>query len=206
MKRFKINSLQKRLVIFLLIPVALLLIAGGFAGFIFARGTMLDAWREASILKLQRAAHHIDMRFNKPIEWIEMFHRTGGYGNKFASPDWILEQLKQLDGIAMVDLRWADERFEMIPMRGGGSMSGMGMRRFHRAKISKVTSPLYDAQIGQNTVSLISNLKDESDQIIGTLEVAIRFDYLMQDILTLGWWQSNLAYLADDSGRYLART
>jgi len=56
------------------------------------------------------------------------------------------------------------------------------------------------------TVSLISDLKDESGGTIGRLEVSLRFSYLMQDITRLGWWQSDLACLVDKSGRYLAHT
>jgi hypothetical protein len=62
-----IRSLQQRLVLFLLLPAALVLFAMGFLGFLYARGIMLNQWREAAILRLERAAHHIDMRLTKPI-------------------------------------------------------------------------------------------------------------------------------------------
>ncbi|UCF83590.1 MAG: hypothetical protein JSV50_20890, partial [Desulfobacteraceae bacterium] len=78
MTPFKIKSLQQRLVLFLLIPVALLLFSMGFFGFLFARKTMLNEWKEASILKLERAAHFIDMRLDISMKWIEMFNKTGG--------------------------------------------------------------------------------------------------------------------------------
>jgi class 3 adenylate cyclase len=39
---------------------------------------------------------------------------------------------------------------------------------------------------------------------VGRLEVAIRFDYLMEDIIKLGWWQTEMACLVDDSGMCLA--
>jgi hypothetical protein len=54
-------------------PVALLLIAMGFAGFIYARDSLVKQWREAAILKLQRAAHQVDMRLNRTKTWIQMF-------------------------------------------------------------------------------------------------------------------------------------
>jgi adenylate cyclase len=63
-----IKSLNQRLALFLLLPVALLLFLTGFVGFIFARNVLLDDWKEASVLKLQRAAHFIDMRLSRPIE------------------------------------------------------------------------------------------------------------------------------------------
>jgi hypothetical protein len=148
-----IKSLRQRLVLFLLLPVASLLFIMGFVGFIFARATMLDEWREAAILKLQRAAHHMDMRLSRPIEWVEMFHKTGGYRGGFTIQQWILDQLKGLDGVTKVDLQWVDNRQDPMTMRGHGShMDRNGMMRFHRATISEVTSPHYDAHAGEEIV------------------------------------------------------
>ena len=65
-----IKTLQQRLVIFLLLPAAVLLFATGFLGFIYARGVLLKQWREAAILKLERAAHYIDMRISQPSLWV----------------------------------------------------------------------------------------------------------------------------------------
>ncbi|MFB0508111.1 MAG: cache domain-containing protein [Thermodesulfobacteriota bacterium] len=82
-------------------------------------------------------------------------------------------------------------------------MDPQPMMRFHRGRIGEVTRPTYDTQAGHETVSLISILKDESGKQVGKLEVAIRFDYLMEDIVKLGWWQSEKACLVDDSGMCL---
>jgi adenylate cyclase len=202
-----IKSLRQRLILFLLLPVATLLFIMGFVGFIFARATMLDEWREAAILKLQRAAHHMDMRLSRPIEWMEMFHKTGHYQGDFTIQQWILDQLKDLEGVTKVDLQWVDNRPEPMTMMGHGSRMGRsGMMHFHHARISQVTSPRYDTHAGEETVTLISDLKDESGRTIGRLKVSIRFSYLMQDITQLGWWQSDLACLVDNTGRYLAHT
>jgi class 3 adenylate cyclase len=202
-----IKSLRQRLILFLLLPVATLLFIMGFVGFIFARATMLDEWQEAAILKLQRAAHHMDMRLSRPIEWMEMFHKTGHYQGDFTIQQWILDQLKDLEGVTKVDLQWVDNRPEPMTMMGHGSRMGRsGMMHFHHARISQVTSPRYDTHAGEETVTLISDLKDESGRTIGRLKVSIRFSYLMQDITQLGWWQSDLACLVDNTGRYLAHT
>lgn len=201
-----IKSLQQRLAIFLLLPVALLLFLTGFFGFLYVRGIMLDEWREAAILKMQRAAHHIDMRLSKPIEGINMFQKTSGYRGDFAIQEWLLKQLQDLEGVTKVDLQFVGSGPD-TPAHGHSSHTGRRhMMRFHRARISKVTPPQYDAKTGKETVTLIYDLKDESDRLVGRLEVSLRFDYLMQDIIKLGWWQSELAYLVDQSGRYLAHT
>jgi adenylate cyclase len=202
-----IKSLNQRLALFLLLPVALLLFLTGFIGFIFARKVLLDEWREVSLLELQRAAHHIDMRLNRPIEMIRMFHRTGEFQGGPVIQDWLLAQLRATDGVSGVELDWMDREPQSMPMgRGGFHMGAGGMMRFHRGGISEVTSPRFDARTGEETVTLISDLKDESGLIVGRLKVSLGFAYLMQDVKKLGWWQSDLACLIDDSGKYLAHT
>ncbi len=210
MHLFRGKSLQQRLIFFLLLPIACLLVLVGFLGFIYARQVMLNQWREAAITKLRWAAHNLDMRLGKPIEWIEMFHKTGRKRAVFALQDWLLDQLRELEGVTKVHLQWSDQGSERGMMR---MMSGMHlhmgsqrMMHFHRGRISEVTPPRYDTQAGHETVSLISILKDESGNEVGNLEVAVRFDYLMEDIIKLGWWQSDMACLIDNSGMFLAHT
>jgi class 3 adenylate cyclase len=179
----------------------------GLLGFIYARGIMLSQWREAAILKLERAAHHVDMRLSKPIMRIKMFQRAADEQEMFNVQQWIVDRLRELDGVSQVDLKELEEK--AIEMRMPGRGMGMGRRammRFHHARISEVTSPVYDAQAGEETVSLISTLEDQDGAKVGELKVTMRFEYLMQDIRALGWWQSDLAYLVDTSGRYLAKS
>ena len=202
-----IRSLQQRLALFLLLPTALLLFGTGFIGFFYARGIMLSQWREAAILKLERAAHHVDMRLSQPIMRIKMFQKATDQQSMFNVQQWIIDRLKELDGVSRVDLKDLGENaLEMKMPAGRMGMGTRGMMRFHRARISEVTSPVYDAQAGEETVSLISTLEDEDGTKVGELKVTMRFDYLMQDIRALGWWQSDLAYLVDNSGRYLAKS
>ncbi len=204
MRLLRVISLQQRLILFLLVPVAGLLFLVGLLGFIYARQVMLTQWRESATLKLQRAAHFIDMRLGRPIEWIEMFHKTGAERAGSALQNWILGQMRELEGVTKVHLQWLDQGPErpmtprMHPLRGR-----QPMMRFHRARIAEVTRPRFDTQAGHQTVSLISTLKDESGKDVGKLEVAVRFDYLMEDIIRLGWWQSEAACLVDHSGMCL---
>ena len=166
---------------------------------------MLNQWTEAAVLKLQRAAHNMDMRLGRPIEWIEMFHKTGGERGEYALQNWILSQLRELEGVTNVRLQWLNQEPETGMMHGMQPHIGRPrMMRFHRARIAEVTRPTYDTEAGHETVSLVSIFKDESGQEVGRLGVAVRFDYLMEDVIKLGWWQSDIAYLVDNSGVCLA--
>jgi class 3 adenylate cyclase len=204
-----IKSLEQRMVLFLLLPVALLLFLTGFLGFLYARGIMLREWREAAILKLERAAHHIEMRLTRPMQWIQMFHKTAEGPEGAMAQEWLIEQLAMMEGVAKVDLQWVQDPPgpPQMEMRDRGRGPGRGrMMRFHRAAISEITSPQVDAKTGRETVDLISELKNESGEVVGRLRVSLGFDYLMQDILELGWSQGDQACLVDESGNYLAHT
>ena len=208
----KIKSLQQRLMLFLFLPVAALLIGMGIIGFVYARNTLLTQWREAAVLKLQRAAHEVDMRLERPLKWLEMYNNTGGEHFDEHTQEWILEQLRQLEGVEKVKLGGVDaERDDpMLHMHrqhhaGQGSMM-RGMMHFHQARIAEITPPRYDSLLEHETVSIISELNDANGYKIGQLEVVIRFDYLLENLGATGWWQSRRAFLVDNSGRVLVCT
>jgi sigma-B regulation protein RsbU (phosphoserine phosphatase) len=180
------KSLQQRLAIFVLFPVALLLIGMGFVGFIYARNSLISQWREAAILKLQRAAHSVDMRLSRTKEWIQALDIAGENRNPDIIYGWIVNQLKNIEGVSRVNLTWIDKN--------------------GRARIKDITPPKYDSLIEHKTVSLNSDLIDKSGQTIGSFEVILRFDYLTKDIINTGWWQSNKAFLVDENGNILTGT
>ncbi|MEJ2099252.1 MAG: SpoIIE family protein phosphatase [Desulfobacterales bacterium] len=220
------KSLQQRLAIFVLFPVALLLLGMGFAGFIYARNSLLAQWKEAAILKLQRAAHSVDMRLNRTKNWIGMLDAAGGSQDPDHVYSWVVDQLKKSEGVLRVDLTWIDNAAEpsgisnhfrpmgqmgarfgpMGGMAGSEERNRMMMMRFHRAKTAEITSPRYDSLVKNKTVSLISLLVDKNGQTIGKFEVVLRFDFLIADIIDSGWWQSNKAFLVDNDGNILAGT
>ena len=106
---FRIKSLQQRLMLFLFLPVAALLISMGIIGFVYARNSLLKEWREAAMLKLQRAAHEVDMRLSRPLKWLEMYNNTGGEHSDQQTQEWILAQLRQQEGVVRVELERVDE-------------------------------------------------------------------------------------------------
>jgi sigma-B regulation protein RsbU (phosphoserine phosphatase) len=215
------KSLQQRLSIFLILPVALLLIVMGLVGFVFARDLFLSQWREAAILKLQRAAHQVDMRLARTKDWILIFNQAAGGQDNIMPQFWAIEQMKKQESVNHVHLTWNDNQLppvgqsddQMPPMghMAAGRYPKMAsrhliMRRFHSGRIREITTPRYDDSVNHETVSLISDLNDATGQSIGRLEVVLDFDVLIKNILESGWWQSNEAYLVNDSGKILTST
>ncbi len=213
------KSLQQRLMLFLLLPVAALLVGMGIVGFIYARNSLLTQWREAAILKLQRAAHDVDMRLNVIKEWVLLYHKAGSEHYSEHTHDWILEQLGQLEGVERVTLTRKEvvsdgamlhmhREMDMGKGTSGHHMSSgkKGMMHFHRGRIAGITPPHYDSVLQHETVSFMSELLDTAGDVVGRLEVVVRFDYLLENLGSTGWWQSNRAFLLDNSGRVLVCT
>jgi sigma-B regulation protein RsbU (phosphoserine phosphatase) len=210
----KPKTLQQRLSLYLLLPVALLLIVMGFAGFIYARNILLSQWREASVLKLQRAAHQVDMRLMRVKDWIRIFHQTSDNRDSFALNILAIEQLKRQEGVEQVHLTWNKNPVPSANLSGSrmsarrpiGTGRPMRMRRFHGGSIREITPPRFDEASDLETVSLISDLNDESGRSIGRLEVVLDFGMLIKNVRESGWWQSNKAYLVDAGGGILTST
>jgi sigma-B regulation protein RsbU (phosphoserine phosphatase) len=215
------RSLRQRYSIFLILPVVLLMFIIGFAGFFYARNLILSQWQDAAVLKLQRAAHQVDMRLDRVKELIGIFHLApegrDGSGLQF----WSIEQLKRQTSVDHVHLTWTNNQashddlsndqmqFEGLSSSGRHprrASQGMRMRRFHSGRIREITPPRFDEDSDHETVSLISDLNNAAGKSIGRLEVVLNFEVLIINIRESGWWQSTRAYLVNDKGRILTST
>lgn len=199
--------------LFLLLPVAVMLAAMGWFGFTYARSTLLREWQEAAILKLQRAAHQVDMRLSEPKFWLQMFNKTGGEPQAEVIQKWIVKQLDQLQGVERASLIRLDNtpptpsqsRRQTMWMQNYSDpwMEKWGGMDFERAEITQVNPPHYDAKVGHETVSVVSDLLSATNEKVGQLEVDVRFSYLIENALSYGWKQEEMASLIDDEGKVL---
>ena len=106
----KLRGRQQRLALYMFFPVAMLLTGMGIVGFIYAKNSLLTQWGEAANLKLQRAVHQVDMRLGRAKEWLKMFHTADGNPDAHYIHELVIQQLREVDGVAKVDLTWTDYR------------------------------------------------------------------------------------------------
>jgi phosphoserine phosphatase RsbU/P len=214
---FRPKSLRQRLVLFLLIPVAVLLLGIGLAGFFYARTLLLAEWREASILKLQRAAHQVDMRFGEIKGWLLMYRDAVEQGHPAFVQRWIIDKLRAVEGV--VDVRVIKPGGEAHRPAAASEGPGHGSGDHHRRGLGRqaglqgrgsggieVTPPRFDTILAHEAVSLVADLIDPGGESVGRLEVAIRFDSLVAGVISSGWWQSYKAFLVDQDGAILTCT
>jgi adenylate cyclase len=196
-----IKTLQQRLIIFLILPVAVFLFSIGAAGYFYIRGTLYQEWQEAAILRLERAAHHMDMRLNEPLQWVQSLANTGGDRQGTDNQNWILQKLREQPGVDRVALTWQEPRPGGAGVgqegRGGGGLA---------PRVTNVSPPEFFYPPDHKTVGLRTTLMNEAGQPLGRLEVTMKMDYLMEGILTSGWFHAFMACLVNEQGQYLAHT
>jgi len=198
---FTIKTLQQRLIIFLILPMAVFLLSIGVAGYIYIRGTLYQEWQEAAVLRLERAAHHMDMRLNEPLQWIQALANTGGDRRGTDNQNWILKKLREQPGVDRVTLTWQEPPPGVAGTpqegRGGGGLA---------PRVAKVSPLQFFYPPDHKTVGLGTTLLNEAGQPLGRLEVTMKLDYLMHGILTSGWFHAYMACLVNEQGQYLAHT
>jgi len=195
----------------MLLPVTLLLIGMGVIGFLYAQKSILDQWGEAVILKLQRAAHRLDMQLHAPKALLELYGTAVEGSDSESLQKTIMDHLGTLSGVARVEVELAvkeDAGFSPHVPQGGLQSNHHRMRDkqgksmpVHRARIRGVSLPRYDDVVHHETVSMISELIDRHGEIIGTLEVVFRLHALLEALKDQDVSPDIQAIIVDDNGR-----
>ncbi len=178
----KFKTLEKRLLVFLALPVALFLGASGFLGYFYIRASLVKEWREVAVLRMARAAHQMDMRLRLVHQWMEAYATT----DQEPIRQWVLQRLRHHPGVTRVQVTW-----QQPPAR---------------EKVVRLSSLSYDFQPGRENVGLRGQLLDQAGQSLGKIEVVLSYKYLMEGILTAGWMQTQMACLVSKEGHYLAHS
>jgi len=190
---FGFKTLERRLIVLLVAPVTLFLLVLGIFGYRFIQGLLFKDWQEIAILRLERAAHQLDMRLYGQKQWMETFARAGQDSQGKEIQRWLLRQIKSQPGISQVNLDWKKtagaKDHPAVPDRSA-AISSIG----------------YFYPPDGKTVGLRGELLDQAGEALGRLEVVLDYDYLMQDILTEGWMVAQMACLVSQEGHYLAHS
>ena len=181
----KMKSLQQKLIVFVILPVAIILSSIGSAGFFYIRDGLSNRWQQIAVLQMERAAQRLETRLNNPINLIESFARAGQEPASAEIQQWIFKELQRQDGVGQVRLTW------------------QGSKQV-RAKVIKASPPTYFYPEQTDALGLRSDLLDDAGQSLGRIEVQVKLSSMMQDLLVSGWMQANGACLVDDQGNNLA--
>ncbi len=202
---FHPTSLQQRFTVFLILPVMLLLACFGFAGFFYVGNMLVDQWREASILKLQRAAHEMDMHLARIKDGIRLVQEATESDHSDAYRHFAFEHLSRHQGVQNVTLTTEASRPEGDHSGGPQPEHSEGGHSDKPGVIREITPPVFEGEHG--SFKLIAGLSNDLGQFLAELEVTVNFDYIFRNVVESGWWwQSSKAFLVDRSGNVLVCT
>jgi adenylate cyclase len=187
------KTLERRLIVLLVLPVTLFLLVLGLSGYRFIQGLLFKEWQDSAILRLERAAHQMDMRLHGQMEWMEMFAIAGRDPGGRENQAWLLNWLKSRPGVRQVNLTWE---------------KGVGIkgRKAMPPRSAEISAIRYFYPPDGKTVGLRGDLRDQAGKPVGRLEVVLGYDYLMQDIVKEGWLVAQMACLVSQEGQYLAHS
>ncbi len=190
---FAFKTLERRLMVLLVIPVTVFLLVIGAFGYRYIQGILFKEWQEIAILRLARAAHLMDMRLEQKIRWMESFARAGQDPHGAEIQGWLLQQIKSHPGVTQVKLLGA---------KAAGTMGPPTMP----ARSASMSAVDYFYSPDGKTVGLRGELLDEAGKPLGRLEVILSYDYLMEEVIKEGWMVAQMACLVNDEGHYLAHS
>jgi adenylate cyclase len=190
---FAFKTLQRRLTVLLVVPLTLFLLGFGFFGYRFIHGIIFKEWGDIATLRLERAAHQMDMKLRKLTGLMESFARAGQDPHGEDIQPWLLKQMQAQPGVHQVHLTW----------KQADTTQGSPDTRNRSAALSPID---FFYPSGGKTVGLRAELLDAAGQPVGRLEVLLSYAYLMQETIKEGWLVARMACLVSDAGRYLAHS
>lgn len=196
----RIKTLQQKTTILVLIPTFLFLTAMGWGGYVFARNSLLLQWSETAIANLQKAAHKVDMRIERPKDLLKRLNYSSGAGMAHLNFRYTIEQLRELDGVQAVTTNWPGGE---NPLNVYNHSSGMGMRSTALENVD-ISEPLYKWNQKTRTVSVYSDLVTSKEYEKGRIEVKIILSDLVEQLAKSDWWKSNKTLLIDQDGNIIA--
>lgn len=200
------RTLQGRLIVLLLFPVFLIILSGGMLGFLYTRDAIFDQWNESAVLKLHRAAHYIEMRLLKPVALMEMLFQLSKKKDTSISLESIAEHVTTFEGVIDVEFKASQKLGHQVLSPKTGGMKPHGMMHLQHSRMYKISKSEYDSDVGHETVTLVLTVMDVNGGENGQIRIIMSFNYLLKDIIELGWWQSDMACIVDLEGRYMAHT
>jgi sigma-B regulation protein RsbU (phosphoserine phosphatase) len=199
------KTLHQRTIIFILVPIFLFLTLAGLFGFHAVRIVLLDQWSETALANLERAAHNIDMRLNRPKQILFLLEDLNKKDSTDTIHTFVIDQLNKIDGVVGVKVDWPKNK---INQGHWGMRRGMtGNRNWHTFRdLFDVTAPTYNVEYNSKTFSLVSNFMDDKGATTGRIEVIIDFESLISETVQTPWWNIYKTYIVDLDGHVLTYT
>jgi adenylate cyclase len=207
-----IFSLERRFLILLLLPVTVILLVAGVAGFLYSRGFLLDQWTVSTRLKLEKAEHQIEMQLEEKLELIRLIGKAEEIPDNDIVRTYLIQQLIGKDGVRFVDLEPVDAKVLEDAKEGktlenyyrGENGHGAGYATEMCGDIG-FCAPVMDPNSPDRTLTIVKLIGLDTE-FPKRLTVRISFDSFLKPIKEMALWEGSTACLATSTGQLLAHT
>ncbi len=209
-----IFSLQQRFLLLLVLPVTVILILMGTAGFFFSKDYLLrqslKQWKEIGLV-LEKAAHSVDMQLNEKLKLVDLIAKSENIPIDNITQAYLIQQLVQQEGVLLVDIETGKsaeaESFEHAPYRN--EVDNSPVNRFEVTPIreeSGLCVPSADSNAPDRSMRIVRSIGNERSGETRKLLVRVSFDSVMEPIKKMLNAEGSSAYLVTDTGQLLAHT
>lgn len=184
-------SLRRRFVLFLTLPVALVLLGGGWVSFMYARSALLEQWSASALLRLGRTAHEIQMRLDEMVEHVDQIAEMDAVPDGEAAQRFLLAKLSRQRGVASVNL-------DVVSSSGRGpDTRPAGQRHI-----------IFSLDSTGNFLTIADEFGGIDGRPRRRITVMVSLDSFMKlkGLLGSGPWKGSYACLVAKDGRYLAHS
>ena len=119
----------------------------------------------------------------------------------------VISALEDLDGVVRVSFTYAGNKTP-LPMKESTGMSWKHMQAYRHSNVVSVSAPEYNTPSGGTIFTLKLNLLDNQKQLVGILEICMRFSSLITDLHLdrLDWFKRGMACIVDREHKFLFHT
>lgn len=207
-----IFSLERRFLILLLLPVTVILIVTGVAGFLYSRGFLLDQWTVSTRLKLEKAEHQIEMQLEEKLALIRLIEKAEEIPDNDIVRTYLIQQLIRKDGVRFVDLEPVDSKVLKAAKAGepiedfyGGGVDHSSQYATEFCGDMGFCAPIMDPNSPDRSLTVVKLIGVDTGSP-KKLTVRISFDSFLKPIKEMALWEGSTACLATSTGRLLAHT
>jgi hypothetical protein len=163
-----------RLIMMLVLPVAIFLTVTSILEYVYIRKIILEEWQESTTLRLERAAHQIDVRLSRLLRGMQAFAQTGGTPLGDKKQAWLLKKLQEQEGVKLARLTWKepDSADDLTDGKKEKSETTTSRRIITVSPLQYLFSP------EQDVILLRAGLLGKKKRSLGHLEVEVTLIWL----------------------------
>lgn len=203
-------SLQRRFLLLLLLPVALILIFVGVAGFVLARNHLLDQWIASTNLRLEKAALAIQNQLDDKLDLINLIARTEQMPRRNLAQAFLLQQLIAKEGVKFVDLvDVANARpvsAQKTLLNRPGYSTTEGLYTMELCEDMEFCAPTLDPNALDRSLRVVKPLAGVDGESRRQLLVRISFESFLKPVTKSEEWHGSTFLLVTSTGQFLAST